>query len=111
MRAPSPMQFVSQLMCGDALALMQSLPAESIDVVVTSPPYNLRNSSGNGLKDGRGGKWVNARLLDGYETHTSFNRFSVMGRKGTPIPNIDLGAHFKIIDDSVNPPQWKTLHT
>jgi modification methylase len=45
---------------------METLPAESIEVVVTSPPYNLKNSTGNGMKDGRSGKWANAALLNGY---------------------------------------------
>ena len=54
---------------GDAITLMGQLPAESIDLVVTSPPYNIKNSSGNGLKDGRGGKWSNAPLLEGYNAH------------------------------------------
>jgi modification methylase len=48
---------------------MQKMPDESIDVVVTSPPYNLKNSTGNGMKDGRGGKWSSAALLDGYSDH------------------------------------------
>ena len=48
---------------------MRLLPDESIDAVVTSPPYNLKNSTGNGMKDGRGGKWSNARLLSGYDDH------------------------------------------
>ena len=48
---------------------MRSIPESSIDLVVTSPPYNLKNSTGNGMKDGRGGKWKNARLVDGYATH------------------------------------------
>ena len=47
--------------------VMKTIPSESIDLVVTSPPYNLRNSTGNGMKDGRGGKWSNAALLNGYE--------------------------------------------
>ena len=54
---------------GDAVELMNKMPAESIPLIVTSPPYNLRNSTGNGLKDGRGGKWENAKLLEGYESH------------------------------------------
>jgi len=49
---------------------MKAIPDSSIDLVVTSPPYNLRNSTGNGLKDGRGGKWRNAELLNGYANHT-----------------------------------------
>lgn len=45
---------------------MRKMPPESVDVVVTSPPYNLKNSTGNGMKDGRGGKWSRAALLNGY---------------------------------------------
>ena len=41
---------------------MRTLPAESIRVVVTSPPYNIKNSTGNGLKNGNGGKWPKAAL-------------------------------------------------
>ena len=48
---------------------MKRLPSASIKAVVTSPPYNLRNSSGNGMRDGRGGKWEQAALLRGYATH------------------------------------------
>jgi modification methylase len=48
---------------------MNKMPAESIGCIVTSPPYNLRNSTGNGMKDGRGGKWENAKLINGYANH------------------------------------------
>jgi site-specific DNA-methyltransferase (adenine-specific) len=51
---------------GDCLEVMKTLPNESFDLVVTSPPYNLKNSTGNGMKDGRGGKWKNAELVNGY---------------------------------------------
>lgn len=61
--------WLNKIHCGDCVELMNRMPAGSIDVVVTSPPYNLRNSTGNGMKDGRGGKWENAKLLEGYETH------------------------------------------
>ena len=37
--------------------------------IVTSSPYNLRNSSCNGLRDGQGAKWRRAALLKGYATH------------------------------------------
>ena len=49
--------------------MMRKLPDESIGLVVTSPPYNLKNSTGNGMKDGRGGKWSSAALLNGYAEH------------------------------------------
>jgi len=51
----------------DALAVMQQMPDAMFRVIVTSPPYNIRNSSGNGMRDGRGGKWTKAALLQGYE--------------------------------------------
>lgn len=59
----------NRFLCGDALAWMRKLPDASIDLVVTSPPYNLKNSTGNGMKDGRGGKWRNARLIQGYQNY------------------------------------------
>ena len=48
---------------------MKGMPAESVRLVVTSPPYNIKNSTGNGLKNGSGGKWPKAALIDGYEAH------------------------------------------
>lgn len=61
--------FLDRIICGDALAEMKKMPSGSIDLVVTSPPYNLKNSTGNGMKDGRGGKWANAALVNGYATY------------------------------------------
>ena len=67
---PLPMtSWVNQIHQGDCLEIMKRIPPKSVGVVVTSPPYNLKNSTGNGLKDGRGGKWPNARLIDGYADH------------------------------------------
>ena len=40
----------------------------SFDLVVTSPPYNIRNSTGNGFK-APGGKWSKPALQHGYEEH------------------------------------------
>jgi len=61
-----PDEYINKIICGDSLEIMKSMPSESIDLVVTSPPYNLKNSTGNGMKDGRGGKWANASLINGY---------------------------------------------
>lgn len=49
---------------------MRTFPDGIIDLIVTSPPYNLKNSTGNGMKDGRGGKWANAALQHGYSHHS-----------------------------------------
>ncbi len=61
--------WLNKVHCGDCETIMNEMPAESVDLFVTSPPYNLRNSTGNGMKDGRGGKWKNAKLINGYQSH------------------------------------------
>lgn len=63
------LDFTDHFICGDALTVLRGMPSQSVDLVVTSPPYNLKNSTGNGMKDGRGGKWSNAALMKGYENH------------------------------------------
>ena len=42
---------------------MGRMPSASVNQVVTSPPYNLLKSSGNGMKNGSGGKWPKSALL------------------------------------------------
>lgn len=64
-----PKGFVNQIICGNTVDVMKQIPDESVDLVITSPPYNLKNSTGNGMKDGRGGKWANAALQKGYTHH------------------------------------------
>lgn len=49
---------------------MQQMPDNCLDLVVTSPPYNLRNSTGNGMKSGRSWKWPNCALRNGYSHHS-----------------------------------------
>lgn len=61
--------FLNKIICGDAISEMKRIPANSVDLIITSPPYNLKNSTGNGMKDGRGGKWANAALVNGYATY------------------------------------------
>ena len=64
-----PEDYLNKIVCGDALDIMKQMPSESIDLVITSPPYNLKNSTGNGMKDGRGGKGENAALVQGYSNY------------------------------------------
>ncbi len=61
--------FINKIICGDAIEIMKKIPDGVIDLIITSPPYNIKNSTGNGLKDGRGGKWANARLQKGYANY------------------------------------------
>ena len=69
--APNPShgveQWVGEVHVGNCVELMDRMPVSSVDLVVTSPPYNIKNSTGNGLKNGAGGKWSNAALLNGYD--------------------------------------------
>lgn len=52
---------------GDCLEVMKTLEDESIDLIFTSPPYNLGNSSGGSFN----AKSIGAvDLKDGYEEHT-----------------------------------------
>jgi modification methylase len=64
-----PNDFIDEFIKGDVLEILRQIPDDVIDLAVTSPPYNLKNSTGNGLKDGRGGKWASAALLNGYATY------------------------------------------
>ncbi len=64
-----PKDFINKIICGDTIRIMEKIPDGAVDLVVTSPPYNLKNSTGNGMKDGRGGKWANAALKNGYSHH------------------------------------------
>jgi len=61
-----PDDFINKIICGDSVEIMKQMPDKCIDLAVTSPPYNLKNSTGNGMKDGRGGKWSSAALINGY---------------------------------------------
>lgn len=64
-----PKDFINKIVCGDAVEVMKKIPDGAVDLVITSPPYNIKNSTGNGLKDGRGGKWANAALQKGYANY------------------------------------------
>ncbi len=58
---------LNSIIQGDCLEVMRNMPDKSIDIIITSPPYNLLNSTGNGLKKNtKCGKWKNAALKNGY---------------------------------------------
>jgi len=43
-----PEEFINKVICGDCLELMRDIPDKNIDLVVTSPPYNLGNTHHTG---------------------------------------------------------------
>ena len=61
--------WLNEILCDDCLPAMRRMPDASVNLVVTSPPYNLLNSSGNGMKNGNGGKWAGNALMQGYAGH------------------------------------------
>lgn len=79
-------QYLNQIIVGDALELLRTLPDESVPMFLFSPPYNMGISSGGGFlkssqrlghytkdakmnKRGGGGKWTGGQLADGYSEH------------------------------------------
>lgn len=63
-------QLKNNIINGDCLEIMQKIPDKSIDAIITSPPYNLLNSTGNGLKKNtHSGKWANAAIKNGYNEY------------------------------------------
>lgn len=68
----SSVDFENKLIEGDCLEVLRDIPDGTFDMAMTSPPYNLKNSSGNGMKDGRGSKWAAADkgLREGYAEHS-----------------------------------------
>ena len=65
--------YLDKIICGDCLDVMRKMPDKCLDLVVTSPPYNLKNSTGNGMKENtKSGKWAGNALQNGY-SHYSDN--------------------------------------
>lgn len=78
-----PEPYRNQIVTGDALDLLRTLPDESVPLFLFSPPYNMGVSTGGGVrqykshydpnskmgKRGGNGKWKGAALADGYEAH------------------------------------------
>jgi site-specific DNA-methyltransferase (adenine-specific) len=57
-----------RLMLGDCLDRMKEIADGSVDLVFTSPPYNLGNNRGQYKQ--AGGQWRNAKLADGYASYS-----------------------------------------
>ena len=52
-------EFVNKIICGDCLEVMKEIPDNSIDCVVTSPPYNKHSAN---RKCGRTDSWQRANV-------------------------------------------------
>ena len=58
----------NKIITGDCLAIMSSMPDKSIGLVVTSPPYNLHNTSGGGFPRNKG-MWRACQFHDDYDNY------------------------------------------
>lgn len=68
-----PDDFENKIICGDALEVMGRMPDQSIDLVVTSPPYNLHIRKTFGNTQNWKGKWNNSKLqAKGYDQHSDY---------------------------------------
>ena len=102
---PLPSLPLDQIICGDNCEVMRTLPSESIDLVVTSPPYDDLRTYGGHAWDFYGVAWNLKRLLkpggvivwvvadqveDGSETGTSL-------RQALHFQSIGLNLHDTMI--------------
>jgi site-specific DNA-methyltransferase (adenine-specific) len=68
-----PKDYINKIICSDSLNIMREMPDKCLDLIVTSPPYNLKNSTGNGMNvNTKSGKWAGNSLQNGY-SHYSDN--------------------------------------
>jgi modification methylase len=61
--------YLNKIICGDALPIMTQLPDECVDLIITSPPYNLRNTTGGKIKQNYIGKKHKRFFLHGYDNY------------------------------------------
>lgn len=68
-----PTDFHNKIVCGDCLEVMKDIPNESIDLVITSPPYNLGIRKTFGNTQNWKGKWNKSKLQSsGYDQHEDY---------------------------------------
>jgi site-specific DNA-methyltransferase (adenine-specific) len=68
-----PKDFENKIICGDCLEVMKDIPDNSIDLVITSPPYNLNIRKTFGNTQSWKGKWNKSKLQSsGYDQHEDY---------------------------------------
>lgn len=60
-------RYRNRILLGDCIGILGRLPARSVPLIVTSPPYNLRNTTGNSVGRKAGGKWSTSLGEAGYD--------------------------------------------
>lgn len=68
-----PKDFLNKIICGDCVSVMKDIPDESIDLIVTSPPYNLNIRKTFNNTENWKGKWNKSKLQSkGYDSHDDY---------------------------------------
>jgi modification methylase len=68
-----PDDFSNKIICGDCLDVMAKMPDKCIDLVVTSPPYNLGIRKTFNNTENWKGKWNNSKLQStSYDVHDDY---------------------------------------
>ncbi len=62
------LSFQNEIVCGDSAALLQKIPAESVDLVITSPPYFQQRDYGAGIGNEESLEVYLANLLTIFES-------------------------------------------
>jgi len=94
-----PKDFENKIICGDCLEVMKNIPDSSVDLVVTSPPYNLgiNKTFGEDITKNWKGKWNKSKLQSsGYDVHNDYmpeNEYIVWQKK-------ILAECFRVIKDT-----------
>ena len=68
----------------DALEFLKAFPDENVDLVVTSPPYNLKNSTGGGMNAANVGLWTNrsgAHYYADYDDNMTHDKYVTWQRQ------------------------------
>ena len=69
MTKPDLTPWLNRIHHGDSLEIMRKMPSESVDLIITSPPYNLLNSTSKS-RGKSGATWRNSKImLNGYPDH------------------------------------------
>lgn len=70
-----PSDFENKIIKGDCIEVMKDIPDGSVDLIVTSPPYNLgiNKTFGKHITKKWKGKWNNSKLQStGYDSHNDY---------------------------------------
>lgn len=70
--------FLNNIICGDCIDVMKTMPPESVDLIVTDPPYivNYRDREGRSVANDDNAHWLDATFLQMYRVLKP-NRFCV----------------------------------